>query len=190
MSGDRRTARQRMVAGDWYNFRDPELAALRERALEAVHQHNILPPAQRGPMAPALAAILGTVGEGARIEQPFHCSYGVNIHLGTGAYLNFGCVLLDHGRVDIGRDAMLGPGVHVYTVEHDRDEQRRTQGMEIARPVRIGDRAWIGGRAVILAGVTVGEGAVVAAGSVVTRDVPAGATVAGNPARVPVPKDI
>jgi maltose O-acetyltransferase len=185
MVADRpRSAREKMAAGEWYSFWDAELSALRERAADAVFEHNMLPPSRRGDIAPALAAILGHVGKPCRIEQPFHCCYGVNIFMADGAFMNFGCVILDQGRVTIGRNAMIGPRVQIYTVEHHKDPGPRNEGMEIAKPVTIGDNVWIGGGAIILGGVTIGEGAIVAAGAVVTRDVPAGATVAGNPARV------
>jgi maltose O-acetyltransferase len=178
-----RTAREKMAAGEWYSFWDDELGALRAAAQDALHEHNTLPPSKRGDIAPALAAILGGVGERCRIEQPFHCSYGVNIFMADGAYMNFGCVILDQGRVTIGRNAMIGPRVQIYTVEHHKDPAPRNDGMEIARPVTIGDNVWIGGGAIILGGVTIGDGAIVAAGAVVTRAVAAGTTVAGNPAR-------
>ncbi len=182
-----RSAREKMAAGEWYSFWDPELTALRERAQEAIFEHNTLPPSKRGHIGPALATILGAVGEGCRIEQPFHCTYGVNIALADGAYMNFGCVVLDHGGVTIGRNAMIGPRVQIYTVEHHREPEPRNAGMEIARPVVIGDNVWIGGGAIVLGGVTIGDGAIIAAGSVVTRDVPPGTTVAGNPARATRP---
>jgi len=178
-----RTAREKMAAGEWYSFWDDELSALREIAQEAIYEHNTLPPSKRGNIAPALFAILGHVGQPCRIEQPFHCAYGVNIFMADGAYMNFGCVILDQGRVSIGRNAMIGPRVQIYTVEHHKDPGPRNDGMEIARPVTIGDNVWIGGGAIILGGVTIGDGAIVAAGAVVTRDVAAGVTVAGNPAR-------
>jgi maltose O-acetyltransferase len=185
MVADRpRTAREKMAAGEWYSFWDAELSALRDRAADAVFEHNTLPPSKRGDIAPALAAILGSVGKPCRIAQPFNCCYGVNIFMADGAFMNFGCVVLDQGRVSIGRNAMIGPRVQIYTVEHHKQPGPRNDGMEIAKPVTIGDNVWIGGGAIILGGVTIGEGAIVAAGAVVTRNVAAGTTVAGNPARV------
>ena len=175
--------REKMAAGEWYTFADPELDVMRARAHAAMHQHNTLPPDERGDMAPALRALLGHVGDHCRIEQPFHCVYGCNIVLADRVYLNFGCVILDHGVVEFGPRTMLGPNVQIYTVEHHRDPALRSAGMERARPVKIGADVWIGGGAIILGGVTIGDGAIVGAGSVVTRDVEAGAFVAGNPAR-------
>jgi len=74
--------------------------------------------------------------------------------------------------------------VQIYAADHPRDAAQRRDGLEFSRPVRIGRNVWIGGGAIILPGVTIGDDAIVGAGSVVTRDVPAGATVVGNPARV------
>ena len=172
-----------MQAGDWYCCLDDELQAIRDRALAATFEHNSLAPDRRGAVGPALAGLLGAVGAGARIEAPFQCAYAHNIHLGEGAYLNFGCVILDHAPVRIGRASMLGPHVQIYTVEHHREAGPRRAGMEICRPVTIGDDVWIGGGAIILSGVSISDGAIVGAGAVVTRDVAAGTVVAGNPAR-------
>jgi maltose O-acetyltransferase len=135
-------------------------------------------------MAPLLRALFAAAPQTVFIEAPFHCSYGINIAFGERVYLNAGCTILDSGSVRIGSRSMLGPGVHIYCAEHHKDTALRSQGIEIARPVTIGEDVWIGGGAIILGGVTIGDGAIVGAGSVVTKDVPAGAAVAGNPARV------
>ncbi|MBZ9848579.1 sugar O-acetyltransferase [Mesorhizobium sp. CA14] len=175
--------RIKMAAGEWYTCIDNELEALRIAARDAVFEHNSLPPRQRGDIAPALQALLGGAGEGARIEAPFHCAYGFNLFLGEGVFLNVGCTILDTAPVRIGKGTMLGPNVQIYCAEHHREAAGRLAGLEVARPVTIGDNVWIGGSAVILAGVSIGEGTIVGAGAVVTRDVPANATVVGNPAR-------
>ncbi|AWI59695.1 sugar O-acetyltransferase [Sinorhizobium fredii] len=179
-----KSEREKMAAGEWYACLDPELDAMRAAARRAVHQHNTMPPDQRGRMAPALEALLAAVAEDVFIEAPFHCSYGVNITLGAGVYLNAGCTILDSAPVAIGAGSMLGPGVHIYCAEHHKDVVLRRAGLEVARPVTIGKDVWIGGGAIILAGVTIGDGAIVGAGAVVTKDVAPGVTAVGNPARV------
>ncbi|MCV3207090.1 sugar O-acetyltransferase [Mesorhizobium sp. YC-39] len=181
MAGSERT---KMAAGEWYTCLDDELEALRVLARDAVFEHNSLPPGRRGNIGPALKSLLGTAGEGARIEAPFHCAYGFNIFLGDGVFLNAGCTILDTATVRIGKRTLLGPNVQIYCAEHHKEAVGRQAGLEIARPVEIGDNAWIGGSAIILGGVSIGEGAIVGAGSVVTRDVAANTTVVGNPARV------
>jgi len=175
--------REKMAAGEWYACLDGELEALRVMARDAVFDHNSMPPGQRGNLGPGLKALLGRVGEGARIEAPFHCAYGFNIFLGDGVFLNAGCTILDTASVRIGRGTLLGPNVQIYCAEHHKEATGRQAGLEIARPVEIGANAWIGGSAIILGGVSIGEGAIVGAGAVVTRDVPGNTTVVGNPAR-------
>jgi maltose O-acetyltransferase len=172
-----------MAAGEWYCCIDPELDRMRQRAYEAVHEHNSLPPARRGNVGAALARLFAAIGKDVRIEAPFHCAYGVNIEMGDKVYMNAGCTILDTARVRIGTSSMLGPSVQIYCAEHHKDAALRAAGLEIAKPVTIGDNVWIGGGAIILPGILIGDGAIVGAGSVVTRSVAAGATVMGNPAR-------
>lgn len=175
--------REKMVAGGWYNCVDDELESLRVVARRAVFEHNSLHPDERGDIGPALTALLAATGREARIEAPFHCAYGFNITLGDGVFLNAGCVILDTAPVRIGAGTMLGPTVQIYCAQHDKDAARRAARLEIAKPVTVGANVWIGGSAIILPGVSIGDDAIVGAGAVVTRDVAAGATVVGNPAR-------
>lgn len=184
MSGSERA---KMEAGEWYTCLDPELESLRVVARRAVFEHNTMPPDERGDIAPSLRALLRASGDGARIEAPFHCAYGFNITLSTGTFLNAGCTILDTAPVHIGNQTLLGPNVQIYCAEHHKDAAKRAAGLEIARPVHIGDNVWIGGGAIILGGVSIGDRAIVGAGAVVTRDVAADTTVAGNPAR-PIPR--
>ncbi len=178
-----RSELDKMKNGHWYTCLDPELERMRDRARHAVHRHNTSAPEKRGAIAPELAALMASVGQDTIIEAPFHCAYGINITLGDAVYLNAGCIILDTGPASIGDRSMLGPGVHVYCAEHHKEVAKRRAGLEVARPVRIGQDVWIGGGAILLAGISIGDGAIIGAGSVVTRDVAAGATVAGNPAR-------
>ncbi len=178
-----KTERQKMAAGEWYTCLDDELEALRVAARSAVHEHNSMPPETRGAMGPKLARLINS-GD-VLVEAPFHCAYGINIVLGNQVFLNAGCTILDCATVTIGDQSQLGPNVQIYCAEHHQDPVKRTvDGLEIAHPVHIGKRVWIGGGAIILAGVTIGDGAVVGAGSVVTRDVAPETVVVGNPARV------
>ncbi|OED48038.1 maltose acetyltransferase [Rhodobacteraceae bacterium (ex Bugula neritina AB1)] len=175
--------RQKMQAGEWYCCLDSELAALRHQARVAVQRHNGAPPDPAEQLSPALAALFADHGENCLIEAPFHCAYGINIHLGRNVYMNAGCTILDTAPVTIGDGTMLGPNVQIYCAQHHKDRELRAKGLEIACPVTLGRDVWIGGGAILLPSVTIGDGAIVGAGSVVTRDVAAGATVTGNPAR-------
>lgn len=105
-----------------------------------------------------LSDLFGSVEGDAHIEPPFRCDYGSNIHVGEGFYANFDCVVLDVCRVGFGRNCLLGPGVHVYTAIHSFDAEKRAAGLEYGKPVTVGDGVWIGGRAVLDPGVTVGNG--------------------------------
>lgn len=175
-------ARSRMTAGELYDPADPDLAAARAdtaRWLARLAACAAGPGARRALLAEGLAEL----GEGAEVRDPFRCDYGFNIRIGARAFLNFGCVILDVAPVTIGEGAQIGPNALICAADHPRDAATRRAGLEFGRPVLVGAHAWIGAGAILLPGVTIGEGAVVGAGSVVTRDVAAGATVAGNPAR-------
>ena len=130
-----------------------------------------------------LSERLAHVGKGAVVRPPFFCDFGYNIRLGDGVFLNFNCVILDVVEVTIGDRTQIGPAVQIYAADHPRDAKTRAEGLEFGRPVRIGSDVWIGGGAILLPGVSIGDGAVIGAGSVVTRDVAAGETATGNPAR-------
>lgn len=177
-----RSPREVMASGEWYSCLDAPYEEMRRAARRACHQHTTMEPGVRGACAPLLAGLV-TLGRGAWIEAPFHCSYGVHLALGDGVYLNAGCVVLDSAPVRIGSRSLLGPGVHIYCADHHRDAAKRRAGIERALPVTVGSDVWIGGGAILLPGVTVGDGAIVAAGAVVSRDVAAGSRVAGAPAR-------
>ncbi|MFT0860898.1 sugar O-acetyltransferase [Ancylobacter sp. G4_0304] len=175
---------QKMLAGELYHAADPEIQAAQAEAAAFMARFNAAlgqPQAERDAI---LRARLGAMGDGSTIRPPFHCDYGFNIRLGAGVFLNFDCVILDVVEVTIGDATQIAPGVHIYTADHPRDPATRATGLEFGRPVKIGRNVWIGGGAIILPGVTIGDDAVIGAGAVVTKDVPAGATALGNPARV------
>ncbi len=171
-----------MLAGDFYTAADAEIQADQLAARAWMDRYNaggLLPEAYSA----LLRERLGQVGEGAVARPPFHCDYGYNISLGAGVFLNFNCVILDVVSVVIGDMTQIGPGVQILTADHPRDPALRAQGLEFGRPIRIGKNVWIGAGALLMPGVTIGDNALIGAGSVVTRDVPEGVTVMGNPAR-------
>ncbi|MCO5092817.1 sugar O-acetyltransferase [Bosea sp. (in: a-proteobacteria)] len=178
-----RSEKDKMLAGALYRADCPELVADHRRICAWMERFNATTatPEQRLPL---LGEALGHVGQGVVIRPPFHCDYGYNISLGDGVFLNFGCVILDVVAVTIGEGTQIGPGVQILTADHPRDPEQRRQMLEFGRPVRIGRNVWIGGGAIILPGVTIGDDAIIGAGSVVTRDVPAGRIAVGNPARL------
>ena len=177
------TEKQKMLAGELYVATGEELAADGRRVAEWMDRYNASIARTQQDYASLLRELLASVGEGAYIRPPFHCDYGYNISLGAGVFLNFNCIILDVVKVAIGDRTQIGPGVQILTADHPRDPAQRRAGLEFGRPIVIGADVWIGGGAIVLPGVTIGDGAIVGAGAVVTRDVAAGATVVGNPAR-------
>ena len=177
------TEYDKMLAGQWYSCIDDRLEALRMRARHAVFAHNSMSPDDRQQLSTPLADLFAQHGENCMIEVPFHCSYGFNIHLGDAVYLNAGCIILDSAPVVIGSRTMIGPGAQILCAQHHKDRDKRKAGIEIAKPVTLGDDVWIGAGAIIMPGVRIGDGAIVGAGAVVTRDVAAGQSVIGVPAR-------
>ncbi|TCR61673.1 sugar O-acetyltransferase [Bosea sp. BK604] len=178
-----RSEKDKMLAGGLYDASDAELQADAAAAAAWMARYNAtlaMPAEERHAL---LAERFAAAGPGCVIRPPFHCDYGFNISLGTGVFLNFNCVILDVVAVTIGDKTQIGPGVQILTADHPRDAAERRSGLEFGRPVTIGRNVWIGGGALILPGVRIGDDAIIGAGSVVTRDVPAGATALGNPAR-------
>lgn len=175
--------KQKMLAGAFYRADDPELQADAAATFAWLARYNAGLALPREAQHALLRERLAEVGADAVIRPPFHCDYGFNISLGAGAFLNFGCVILDVVAVTVGAMTQIGPGVQILTADHPRDPAERRSGLEFGRPVRIGANVWIGGGALLLPGVSVGDDAIIGAGSVVTRDVAPGATVVGNPAR-------
>jgi maltose O-acetyltransferase len=180
-----RSEREKMLGGELYNASASEIQADQAAAREWLSRYNAATALPDDARRSLLRERLADVGEGAVIRPPFHCDYGYNIRLGARVFLNFNCVILDVVMVSIGEGAQIGPAVQIYTADHPRDPETRRAGLEFGRPVAIGRNVWIGGGAIILPGVRVGDDAVIGAGAVVTRDVPAGATAMGNPARAP-----
>lgn len=181
---DRRSEKEKMLAGELYRAVCPEIIADQRRCHSLLYQYNATRPEAADQRAALLRDLLGAIGESSVIRPPFHCDFGYNIRLGSGVFLNFGCVLLDVVAIEIGDLCQIGSAVQILTADHPRDAALRRQGFESGNPIRIGANVWIGSGAIILPGVTVGDDAIIGAGSVVTRNVPAGATVMGNPARI------
>ncbi len=116
-----------------------------------------------------------------RVFTPFFTDFGKNIHLGKNVFINAGCKFQDQGGIYIGDDALIGHNVVMATLNHDENPENRAN--LIAAPINIGNKVWIGSNATILPGVSIGDGAIIAAGAVVTRDVEENSIVAGVPAK-------
>lgn len=176
--------KEKMLNGERYDATDPELVADRERARELIMEFNRLPPGADQEKQVLLGELFASGGESAFVEPTLRVDYGYNISVGEGFEANFGCVFLDVNEITFGEQCLLGPGVHAYTATHPVDPAARAGGLESGEPITVGDTVWIGGQAVLSPGVTVGDDSVIAAGAVVTRDVPDRVVVGGNPATV------
>ncbi len=176
--------KDRMLAGEPYRADDPELLADRLRCRELTERLNGTTVAEPAARLELLRTLLHELGEGSEILSPFQCDYGYQISIGSRTFINFGAVILDSAPVVIGDDVQIGPGVQLVTPVHPLDPTERRTLVESAAPVQIGDGAWLAAGVIVCPGVTIGADAVVGAGSVVTRDVPARRLCFGNPCRV------
>ena len=183
-SGDGRTEKEKMLAGDFYDSMTPELHQDRVNARNLARLLNDTRENEEAQREALLRRLFGSVGARPVLQSPFFCDYGYNIHVGDRIEINFDCVFLDVCEIRFGDNCLVGPGVHIYTASHPVSVSGRARGVEFGKPVRIGNNVWLGGRAVILPGVTIGDGSIVGAGAVVTKDVPDNVIVAGNPARI------
>jgi maltose O-acetyltransferase len=172
-----------MLAGELYDPLDPELVVARERARDLCQSLNATREGEQEDRRRILLELFGAGGDTVWMQPPFYCDYGRNIELGTRVFFNFNCVVLDVCPVRIGDYTLFGPAVQILTPMHPLNAVLRRQ-QEFGKPVEIGSDVWVGGGALILPGVRIGSRAVIGAGSVVTRDVPAGVFAAGNPCRV------
>lgn len=181
--GDGRSMKDRMLAGDPY-ITDAEILADQVRSQELMAAYNSTAPGEGERRRRILEELLGSVGEQVEIRPPFYVDYGDRITIGARCFANFGLTALDVAPITIGDDVQIGPHVQLLTPTHPLESGPRRDKWEAAKPITIGDNVWLGGGAIVLAGVTIGADTVVGAGAVVTRDLPAGVLAVGNPARV------
>ena len=179
-----KSEKEKMLNGELYDAADPVLVEERIKARKITRLFNETLDTEVNKRSQLLKELFGSTGENIHVESTFRCDYGYNIHVGHNFFANFDCVILDVCEVRIGDNCLLAPGVHIYTATHPLDPAVRATGAEYGKPVTIGNDVWIGGRAVINPGVTIGDNVVIASGAVVTKDVPANAVVGGNPAKI------
>ena len=159
-----------------------EVQLLMIRTSELVKQLNSYSLVDFAKKKEIIRELFGSVGNNPFIGDNFHCDFGENIHIGDNFHADYNCTMLDVAEIRIGDNCLIGPDVGIYTVGHRLEPEGRVlEGYGI--PVSIGNDVWIGGHSVILPGVTIGDGAVIAAGSVVTNSVTPRTLVAGNPAK-------
>ena len=176
--------RERMLAGDLYIADDPELGEQSSRALDLIQVYNATSVRAVEERRRLLRDLLGSIGEGTEIRPPLYVDYGSHISIGARCFANFGLVALDVAPITIGDDVQIASNVQLLTPTHPVEPGPRRAKWEAAKPITIGDNVWLGGGAIVLAGVTIGENTVVGAGAVVPRDLPPNVVAVGNPARI------
>lgn len=179
------TEKDKMLKGEIYNANyDEELISERIKVKDLCYLYNNLLPSKTEERRELLIKILGKTKNNFLIEQPFNCDYGYNIEVGENFYSNHNLIILDGNKVIFGDNVFIGPNCGFYTAGHPLDAERRNEGLEYAKPITVGNNVWFGGNVVVLPGVTIGDNAVIGAGSVVNKDIPSNVVAVGNPCRV------
>ncbi|MEA2218155.1 MAG: maltose O-acetyltransferase [Solirubrobacteraceae bacterium] len=173
-----------MLRGELYFAGDPQLAADLGRAQELLARYNATRHDERAERERLLRELLGAVGAGVAVNPPFRCDYGTQITIGAGTFVNYDCIMLDVATIAIGAACQIATRVQLITAAHPIDPGPRRAGWEYGAPIVLGDNVWLGAGVIVCPGVTIGDDTVVGAGSVVTRDLPAGVVAVGVPARV------
>lgn len=177
------TELEKLDAGLEYDFWDEGVNARKLNAIEICAKLNALPATEEAAHERAIRELFGAAGRNPTVLPTFCCDNGKNIRVGENFLANYNVMILDIAPVTIGDYVMIGPNTLITTVNHPLSPAGRRRHLGQARPVVIGRDVWIGGNCTILPGVTIGNNAVIAAGAVVTKDVPDNCVVAGVPAR-------
>ncbi len=176
-----KTEFEKMRSQELYDFSDSEVLASVERANKLCARLSLLTTTD-GDYRDTIERLIPGIPKSSTVVPPFRCDHGHGIVIGENTFINYGGIFLDGGMIRIGRNVKIGPSCRIYTPQHPVDYMGRREPKETAYPVTIGDDTWIGGSVTICPGVTIGSRCVVAAGSVVIRDIPDDSLAAGNPA--------
>lgn len=171
--------------GSLYRSDDTALLEEQTACLERLYDFNATRPSEGAKREALLKEMFAELGENCYIEPPLCSNWGgKHVHFGKGVYANFNLTLVDDTHIYVGDHTMIGPNVTLATAGHPILPALREEVYQFNLPVRIGRNCWLGAGVIVLPGVTIGDNTVVGAGSVVTRDLPAGVIAAGNPCRV------
>ena len=176
-------------SGVLYAGVDEELIAYQHELVERMNQFNNTSDTPEGlkKREEILREALGTYGEGLYIIPPIYANWGLkNVHVGKNVIFNFNVCLVDDADIFIGDDCLIGPGCHLITAQHPVSPALRKgkEKLQYNKPIHIGNNVWLGAGVIVLPGVTIGDNSIVAAGSVVTKDIGENVIVAGSPAKV------
>lgn len=163
---------------------NPQFEKEIEKCKEICYRYNQLSPYDRQAQREILANLIGKMGKDVIITPPFWCDYGYNITLGDNFYSNHNMIITDGAKVTFGDNVFIAPNCCFTTAEHAIDPEQRKAGIEIAKPITIGNNVWIGAGSTVLAGVTIGDNTVIGAGSVVKKSIPANVIAVGVPCKV------
>ena len=162
---------------------DDDIQMLMAKVSALTKQLNSLTLAEKTEKQEIIRELFGSVGSNPFVGDNFHCDFGQHIHVGDNFHADYNCTMLDLAEIRIGNNCLIGPDVGIYTAGHRLEAEGRTLDV-YGMPITIGNDVWIGGHSTILPGVSIGDGAVVAAGAVVTKDVEPNTIVGGVPAKV------
>lgn len=175
---------EKAMSGYVFKKGNEDLAKGRMRAKDLCFRYNNTMPSDFESRALIIDSLFGKKGRNCLVTSPFYCDYGKFIEVGDNFFCNYNCTILDGGKVTFGNDVQIGPNCTFVTPSHPLDPEQRLDGLEIFLPIEVGHNVWFGAGVTVLGGVTIGDNTVIAAGSVVTRDIPANCLAAGVPCRV------
>lgn len=163
---------------------NPLFDAVIEKAKALCFEYNQLSPNEKDAQRVILNKLLGKMGKEVIVTPPFWCDYGYNISVGDYFYSNHNLIITDGAKVTFGDHVFIAPNCCFTTAEHAIDPEMRKAGIEVAKPITVGNNVWIGAGSTILAGVTIGSGSVIGAGSVVKKSIPENVVAVGVPCKV------
>ena len=179
------TEKEKRDNGELYNPNyDEELIQEMRKTKELCYRYNNINPLNLEERKEFIKSILGNIKENVQIESNFFCDYGYNISVGENFYANHNLVILDGAKVEFGDNVFIGPNCGFYTAGHPIDIKSRNEGIEYAKPIKVGNNVWFGGNVSVMPGVTIGDNVTIGAGSVVTKDIPSNCVAYGNPCKV------
>lgn len=174
---------EKMRSQELYYFSDPEIHASLVHAKKVCARLRSMTIYDED-YRQVIEELIPGIPQSTTICPPFHCDHGTGIILGENVFMNYDCIMLDGGYIRIGKHTLIGPHCQFYTPQHPMDYVERREEKETAYPITIGEDCWLGGNVVVCPGVTIGNRCIIAAGSVVTKDIPDDSLVAGVPAVV------
>ena len=174
---------EKMRNREMYYFSDPEIYKSLDHAKKVCTRLQTMNIADNG-YRDVIEDLIPDIPYTTKVCPPFHCDHGSGIILGEHVFVNYNCVFLDGGYIRIGSHTLIGPNCQLYTPQHPMDYLERREKKETAYPITIGEDCWLGGNVVVCPGVTIGNRCIIAAGSVVTKDIPDDSMAAGCPAVV------